>query len=217
MRYSYFNKLPNHKTPILFYLAGPGIIVAPETLNTTNVIYCNMLVIDSSTLILIAKSGLLDIFIDNLAIQLIIPKAVKNECTSKKELFDAKLITQRINEGKIKVQISGNLKVCKKLMSDFNIAKGEAEALSLCLKKKELLITDDKKAINACKILRLPFATALDILIRVYEKNLIDKEQVNLILEKLVFYGRYSEEIIQDVKTKLKEVKNAKSYEYKIT
>ena len=32
-----------------------------------------------------------------------------------------------------------------KLIKDFNIAKGEAEALTLCYEKKGLLLTDDKK------------------------------------------------------------------------
>lgn len=162
-----------------------------------------MPIMDSSTLILLAKSGLLDIFIDNLKSQLIIPKAVENECTSKKDTYDAKLIIQRINEKKIKVETPSNSKICKKLIRDFNIAKGEAEALTLCLDKNQLLLTDDKKAINACKILRLTFATAPDILIRAFEKGLIEQEQAILIFEKLMRYGRYSEDIIQDVKDKL--------------
>ena len=162
-----------------------------------------MPIIDSSTLILLAKSGLLDIFIDNLKSQLIIPKAVEYESTSKKDSYDAKLIIQRINDKKIQVQTASNVKVCKKLMRDFNISKGEAEALTLCLDKHQLLLTDDKKAINACKILRLAFATAPDILIRAVEKGLIEKEQAMLIFEKLMRYGRYSEDIIHDLKDKL--------------
>ena len=174
-----------------------------ELLYTTNVIYCNMPIMDSSTLILLAKSGLLDIFIDNLKTQLIIPKTVETECASKKDTYDAKLITQRINDKKIIVQTSSNLKICEELMRDFNIAKGEAEALTLCLDKNQLLLTDDKKAINACKILRLAFATAPNILIRAVEKGLIEQEQAMLIFEKLMRYGRYSKDIIQDVKDKL--------------
>jgi len=163
-----------------------------------------MPIMDSSTLILLAKCDLLDIFIDNLKTQLIIPKAVETECTFKKDTYDAKLITQRINEKKIIVQTPSNLKICKKLMRDFNIAKGEVEALTLCLDKNQLLVTDDKKAINVCKILRLAFATAPNILIRAYEKGLIEQEQALLIFKKLMCYGRYSEDIIQDVKDKIK-------------
>jgi len=162
-----------------------------------------MPIMDSSTLILLAKCDLLDIFIDNLKTQLIIPNAVESECTSKKDTYDAKLIAQRINEKKIIVQTPSNSKICKKLMRDFNIAKGEAEALTLCLDRQELLLTDDKKAINACKILRLPFATAPNILIRAVEKGLIEQEQALLLFEKLMRYGRYSEDIIQDVKDKI--------------
>ena len=162
-----------------------------------------MLVADSSTLILLAKSGLLDIFLENLERTLMIPKAVENECTCKVEYFDAKLISQRIKEGQIEVQRIIHSEMCRKLTMDFNIAQGEAEALTLCHEKKGLLLTDDKKAINACKILHLPFATALDILIRVDQRKLIDGEQVNLILERLVFYGRYSKEITDDAKERL--------------
>lgn len=178
-------------------------IIAHQSINTTNVVYCNMLVADSSTLILLAKSGLLDIFLDNLERALMIPKAVENECTCKMEYFDAKLISQRIKEEQIKVYSISQCEMCTKLIVDFNIALGEAEALTLCHEKKGLLLTDDKKAINACKILHLPFATALDVLIRAYQRKLIDGEQVNLILERLIFYGRYSKEITDDAKERL--------------
>ena len=165
-----------------------------------------MLVADSSTLILLAKTGMLDIFLHELKGELIIPEAVERECTSNNEYFDAILIAHRIEKGKIKVSKITNRTMCEKLMEDFNIASGEAEALILTLEKKGLLLTDDKKAINASRILYLPFSTALDILIRMREKGVIDSDDANAILEKLAHYGRYSKEIISDAKERIEQV-----------
>ncbi len=40
------------------------------------------------------------------------------------------------------------------------------EAIVLALSKQGLLGIDDRKGINACKLLRIPFTTAMAILVR---------------------------------------------------
>ena len=61
-----------------------------------------VIVFDSSTLILLAKKGLLDMFLDSFDGTTAIPKAVREEsCT--KGTFDALLIEKRIEAEKIKV------------------------------------------------------------------------------------------------------------------
>ena len=163
-----------------------------------------MIIVDSSTLILLAKSGMLDIMLNNLKEQLTISKTVCIEATIKNELFDAKLIKERINEGKIKVKEISNNKIYKKLLKDFNIGEGEAQSITLCLENKVPLIADDKKAINCCRILNIRFITALNLLVRLYKTQKISKAVVENILKKLQFYGRYDDKIIQKIKEEIK-------------
>jgi predicted nucleic acid-binding protein len=42
-----------------------------------------------------------------------------------------------------------------RLMQDFNIDEGDMETLMLAIQEKRSVATDDKNAINACKIMKL--------------------------------------------------------------
>jgi predicted nucleic acid-binding protein len=157
-----------------------------------------VIVFDSSTLILLAKKELLDMFLDNFDGIVAIPKAVRGE-TCIKESFDALLIEKRVEEEKIKVYEVEKKELIKKLTEDFNLKDGEAEAIILCIERgSKILATDDKNAINACKVLRIGFTTAINILIRLYEKQLIEREKALMKLDNLRVVGRYKEEIIED-------------------
>ena len=163
-----------------------------------------MIVSDSSTLILLAKVSILDTFINNIKLKVIIPKKVHLECIIKDDRFDAKLIEERVKEGKIKVKEIKQQNLCLKLMQDFGIGAGEAEAITLCIEEKKSLITDDKKAINICKIFHIGFTTAPNILVNLYKKEIITKEKAELSIKKLQLYGRYSQEIIQRIMEEIK-------------
>lgn len=75
-----------------------------------------MIVFDSSTLLLLAKSGLLDDFIADYRGEFIIPSEVKEEICDRKNSFDALLIQKRIDEEKIKAVKVHNIKLCEKFM-----------------------------------------------------------------------------------------------------
>jgi len=162
-----------------------------------------MIVFDSSTLVLLSKIELLDTILTNYTKEITISESVEKESTIKKT-FDGLLIKKRIEENKIKVIIIQDKKT-KKLMEDFNINIGEAESIILALKNKQsILATDDKTAINACKLLNIPFTTAINILIEAKENNFLTKEETNIKLDKLSVYGRYKKEIIEDAKRRIK-------------
>jgi predicted nucleic acid-binding protein len=162
-----------------------------------------MIVLDSSTIILLAKIELLDIFIDGYEGDIIIAKEVEKESTIK-STFDSLLIKKRIEERKIQVKNVQDNRVGK-LMNDFNINAGEAESIMLALKvKARIMGTDDKNAINACRLLKIPFTTAIDVLIRAGEKNLITKEESYSKLTQLSRFGRYRKEILEDAKRRLR-------------
>lgn len=165
-----------------------------------------MIIFDASTLILLAKTGLLDLLLDNYKGKVAISKEVERECC-KKKVFDALLIEKRIENKKIIVKQVKNKVLCNRLMSDFNMSRGESEAIILTLEEKaDILATDDKNAINACKLLKIRFTSAIDILIRTMEKGIIEREEAGLKLGELNKYGRYAKSIIEDAKNKL-EVK----------
>jgi len=161
-----------------------------------------MIVFDASTLILLAKIELLDILLENYKKEIIITETVLKECI-KKKTFDALLIKKRVSESKIKVKQIKSTKT-QKLMEDFKMNVGEAETILLAFNKKLLVGTDDKKGISACKILGIPFATAIDFVLRANEKKLINKNQTKIKLENLSIYGWYEEKIIKDAERRLK-------------
>lgn len=157
-------------------------------------------VFDSSTAILLAKIQLLAEITRKL--EIIFPESVREETTKKKDSFDSKLIAKLIDENKIKILKANQTKV-KKLIKDFNIEKGEAEALQITEEKQYTLATDDGPSIKACKILGIKFVTAIHFLIGIYENKLLDKELALEKLKMLEEYGRYSYEIIRDTKKKI--------------
>ena len=117
--------------------------------------------------------------------------------------FDALLIRKRIEDKKIKTARIHNIRLCEKFMKDFSIDRGEAEALVLFLEKKALLLAvDDKNAIKACKILKIPFASALTILVRLVVKGVIENDEARKKIDILAKYGRYKDIMINEARKK---------------
>lgn len=163
-----------------------------------------MIVFNSSTLILLARVELLDTVLAALDEKVTIPKEVERECCEEKRTPDALLIQRLIEVKKIAVQPLKIRRLYGKILVDFPLGKGEAEALALALSRKaRLFVTDDKRAIEASKLLKIPFTTAVDILVRTYEKDLLEKKEAQLKLEALRKYGRYKRDIIEDAKSRL--------------
>ena len=163
-----------------------------------------MIVFDSSTLILLAKIDLLEIFVSSFHGKILIPEKVKAE-TCIKGRDETPFILKLIKDKKIYVVKVKRNKQIKMIMEDFNIDIGEAEALILAFQKGAgAIATDDRNAIRACKMLKLHFVTAITFLIRAFEKGLIEKEEALLKLQKLRSYGRYSKIILENATNKMK-------------
>lgn len=157
-----------------------------------------MLVIyDSSTLILLAKSDLIDTALKYFG-KFIIPEAVYQESVERgKEAkkHDAFLIESRIKENKIEVKKLKRKEFTKKLLKDFKLGKGEAESIGLYLQEEgDLLGVDDKEGIKVCKIFKIKIFTAISLLVHLANEGEIDNWKPKL--EKLKKYGRYSDKII---------------------
>ena len=92
------------------------------------------------------------------------------------------------------------------MQADFNLGRGEAEAIALAMKEKaQLLGIDDKNGINASKLLGIPFTTAVGILVRSREKGLLDRADALAKLAALAQYGRYKHAIVEDARRKMEE------------
>ncbi len=157
-----------------------------------------MIVFDASTLILLAKIEALELFVANLEGEVLIPEIVSAEVL-KEGKEEVPLIKALIDTKKIQISRLKDEKQTRKLMNDFNMAAGEAEAIVIALRKGSYVAaTDDRNAIRACKMLRLEFITAIAVLIRAVEKRLISKEEAISKLKKLQSIGRYNKAIIED-------------------
>jgi len=163
-----------------------------------------MFVFDSSTLILIAKADLLDLFLVTAQQAVAIPREVERECCEGKKVLDALVIQKAVDEARIQVRAVKNRKLVVKLQADFSLGKGEAEAIALALTEKvQLLGIDDKNGINACKLLGLAFTTAMGILVRSREKGILERPDALARLAVLEEYGRYKDSIIEDARLRL--------------
>jgi len=164
-----------------------------------------MVSFDSSTLILLAKIDLLRGVLQD--IEIIITDIVKKECTVK-DTFDAKLISTLISTDEIRVERGLAKKEIDRIRKDFKIHAGEASALSLAKKKAFPLATDDGLTIKACKILNIPFLTAIHFLLHAFEEGTISDQEMALVkMEKLAAFGRYNHRIIESTISRIKGVK----------
>lgn len=165
-----------------------------------------MFIFDSSTLILTAKIELLDLFLNGIGMEVAIPRAVEEECCGGKKTLDALMIQKAVSESRIKVRSVRNKKLVLKLEEDFSMGRGEAEAIALALQEEARLVgIDDKRGINACKLTRIPFTTAVAILLRSWQKGLIDRNDALAHLSSLARHGRYKNSILEDAKRRLEE------------
>lgn len=174
-----------------------------------------VLVFDASTLILLAKSDLLDLFLEAFEGSPLLPGAVEAESTGSPGRPDGVLIRQRITEGRLRVEEVGQPNLVARLVQDFRLGAGEAEALALALERGDttLVATDDRNAIRACKVLRIRFVTSLGILVRAVEKGLLSRKDGARCLERLRSYGRFRGEVIEEVSRQIGGVSHGEGSE----
>lgn len=163
-----------------------------------------MIVFDASTLILVAKVELLELFLASVSVPVAIPAEVEKECCGSKKALDALIIQRAVDESRIKTVVVKTRRLVAKLQGDFSLGRGEAEAIALALSEEaEVVGIDDKNGINACKLLGLAFTTAVGILIRSREKRLLEETDALEKLSSLAKYGRYKDSIIEDARGRL--------------
>jgi predicted nucleic acid-binding protein len=167
-----------------------------------------MVIFDASTLSLIAKTEVLDLFLRDVGLDVAIPLEVEKECCSVKKSLDALMIRKALDESRIKVIGVKDRKLVTKVQEDFGLGRGEAQAIVLALAEKaRVLGIDDKNGINACKLLSVAFTTAMGILVRMREKRLLTTSEALVKLEGLAKHGRYKTSIPEEARRQLETSK----------
>jgi hypothetical protein len=157
-----------------------------------------VLVFDSSTLILLARAEMLDVFLGDYRGEVRIPRAVETECCVSGVRPDAILIRERVRERRIRVEKVQGSEVVRRLRDDFHLGHGEAEAVALALERQATLVaTDDRNAMRACGALRLAWTTAMSILVRATEKGLVPRDEALGRLDRLAGLGRSDRRIVE--------------------
>lgn len=161
------------------------------------------LVFDASSLILLAKIDLLKLIAQQ--VKIVIPAEIQKEATVKEDLFDAQYIQHLIHEQMIHVTSTIRKTLVTKLEADFKLGTGESSCITLGLEHHWIVVTEDIRAIKTCKVLGIPFTSALNLLVHYYDKKLLTKEMALAKLEKLKEYGWYSSILLERVAKTIKE------------
>lgn len=158
---------------------------------------------NTSTLVLLAKVGCLEKFIE-ISSKIEIPSQVKLEALFYKDSYDARLINKLIQDSKI-IVISVDKKEIVDIMKGFNFDEGEAATYVIFNKNKhKAILTDDGELIKLCKLEKIPFICAMAIIIILYEKKSLLKEEAIEKIEELNKIGRYSKELHDYFKGEIK-------------
>jgi len=162
-----------------------------------------MVVLDASTLILLAKSNLLLLLAEKTQIE--IPEEVQQEALVRRELYDARMIEEMLRTGKIQVSKFPRPDRRKQVQVDFRLEAGEAAALLLAKENNKPVGTDDGPAIKAARIMGVPFFTAIHVLLELYAKGRMNKKIALAKLDLLEKFGRYNAQILSDARERIEE------------
>ena len=160
-----------------------------------------MIVSDASTLILLARVSILRRFLSAFG-KIIVPEEVAKEMTVAHSL-DARMLEREIKEESIiveKIRSSTD-----GITGQFRLDKGEAEAYVLYNElQARVILTDDGELIKLCKLFEIPFVNALAIVVRMFDRGLLTREETCEYLRKLNDYGRYSGKVYNIFKEEAK-------------
>ena len=173
-----------------------------------------LVIIDSSSLIIGTKAGLLKVICEEFQVE--IPEKVFEETVvvvKALQKIDALKIEKAIEENKIVIKKTKSLKEGKvaKWLSQLNLDDGEMEAIKLYLQTNaKLLLVDDRQAINAAKLLEINWATIPDIIIGFAVRKKISREKALEALKMAQREGRYKIDFILKAFNKIEKLKGGK-------
>mgnify|MGYP001559168069 CR=1 FL=1 len=131
-----------------------------------------------------------------------IPEAVRNEILFGKEkgYADVKVILDLIEAKKIIVKNVRNKGLIKKA-EEFNMQRGEAEAVALYWQEKaDYLATDDDNVRKKGTLLDIKVIGTPAIVLKLYKEKLIEREKFEESLSELRRIGWFSDTVIDKIK-----------------
>ena len=151
---------------------------------------------DSSTLILLSKSKLLLKLVQ--FVKIYIPKIIYNEVLKGKEknYKDAFEIENLVNQQKIIIS-EPSQKIVNEINALYVMDTGELYAIALAKELNKIILIDDRKGINACNNLNLQLYTSLSLLQLMFEQKIISKPEAEESLNLLEINGRYNKQKIE--------------------
>lgn len=157
------------------------------------------MILDSCTIILLAKASVLEKASESYNIKITSP--VQEEVLEgKKKMFpDALLLERLVNEKKIKI-VEVPLEKMHKMMQDFNMDKGEASVIARGLQEKELVGTDNRQGRKAARVYGLDLIGSIEVIVSLQKKKKISREKALEALSILQKEGWFSSYLIEQAK-----------------
>ena len=159
-----------------------------------------LVIFDASTLILLAKIELLPLMAER--VTAVVTPQVAQEATRQQARWDARAIRALINGRRITVR-KAEPALTWRLAEDFRLEAGEASTLALTKAQGGIMATDDGVAIKACKVVGVPFVTALHVLLEMSKRRMVDRSMALVKLEQLQKVGRYHPRILEEAMASL--------------
>jgi predicted nucleic acid-binding protein len=158
---------------------------------------------DATSLILLAKVGLLELFTNRNS--MVVPQRVFDEVVKGKDKgrVDAFSVEKLRDENKLSITFP-NEETKGKIQKLFNIKGGELDVLAISLETNATILTDDKKCLNAAKALKLEFITTLDVIVALSKRGTISREGALKCIDGLEEYGWYTKDLIKIYKEAVK-------------
>ena len=159
---------------------------------------------DASTLILLAKVGLLERFFAAWKGNVLVTPMVATEAWGQKASPEVAELSRRASAGDLRVQAVDDQRSCQALREDFSLGPGEAETIWAASRQSNAVVaTDDRLAIRACRTLGVPWTSALSIVILMHERQLLTRDLAQGFLKALSVHGRYHREVMADAEKRL--------------
>ncbi len=165
------------------------------------------IVIDSCSIILLAKASILEKFLDSY--DLLVTTEVYNEVIKGKEkMFKDALLIEKLNKEDKLVIVKTDTKIKKKIMQDFNMGEGESSVIALGIKNSYTVATDNKQGRRAAEINNIPLVGSIEITVSLLKKRKIDYEKASEALRILKEEGWFDNTLIEKA---MEDIKNGRS------
>lgn len=156
------------------------------------------IVLDSDGLIKLTKAGCLRGILDNF--ECLITEEVYNETVVRgleRYYDDAFEINEYIKDGMLSVEKKYNNQSAHDLLRNHKFGKGESSSLHLFLSiNAKAIISDDRAFLNLLDKNDIPYVIPTDLIVRLYELNIITKEKSIKALDRIKIYvQKYSYDV----------------------